>query len=254
MTAIAAPISSLPATAPVSAPLPAASAPFVVTPELLQSLTQLTQALSGLVDVLQGAQAVQGGGPEAQGGCSCCAGEQAVAGTTASGAAAAPTAPVADPAPAAPTPAPAPVAAKPALKLDGAAPSSLAKPLDKFSISDHWGVVSGLRGSRPHSGLDMAAPSGTPIHAAAAGKVVKVVHSQGKEGLGTYVIIEHPGKLFTAYGHQSATNAKEGDIVKAGQEIGKVGSTGFSTGPHLHFEVRPGSANAKSVDPEKYFR
>ncbi len=86
-----------------------------------------------------------------------------------------------------------------------------------------------------HPGVDFGAPEGTPIRAAGAGLVV-VAGDCG--GYGNCVVIDHGNKLATIYGHQSALVAKVGDRVVAGQVIGLVGSTGLSTGPHLHFEVR----------------
>jgi murein DD-endopeptidase MepM/ murein hydrolase activator NlpD len=86
-----------------------------------------------------------------------------------------------------------------------------------------------------HPGVDFEASSGTPIHAAAAGVVV-IAGDCG--GYGNCVVIDHGTQLATVYGHQSALVAQVGDHVNAGEVIGLVGSTGLSTGPHLHFEVR----------------
>jgi murein DD-endopeptidase MepM/ murein hydrolase activator NlpD len=85
-----------------------------------------------------------------------------------------------------------------------------------------------------HSGIDLAAPTGTPVHAAAAG-VAKVVDGPG---YGLHVIVTHDRETLTLYGHLSAALVKTGDSVSRGELIGLVGSTGMSTGPHLHFEVR----------------
>ena len=86
-----------------------------------------------------------------------------------------------------------------------------------------------------HTGIDIGAGSGTPIHVAADGIVVSVLNG-GAYGLHT--LVAHGSGLTTMYAHQSATSVKGGQSVKKGQTIGKVGSTGWSTGPHLHFEVR----------------
>jgi murein DD-endopeptidase MepM/ murein hydrolase activator NlpD len=86
-----------------------------------------------------------------------------------------------------------------------------------------------------HPGLDIAAPTGTPIRAAAAGKVVIAAYTGG---YGNYTCVQHTAALTTCYGHQSAFIAHAGQSVARGQVIGKVGSTGHSTGPHLHFETR----------------
>lgn len=93
----------------------------------------------------------------------------------------------------------------------------------------------GMRWGRLHSGLDIAAPSGTIIHAAAAGEVTFV----GWYGqYGRCLIIDHGGGVSTLYGHTSAILVNTGDQVERGEAVAKVGSTGNSTGPHLHFEVR----------------
>ena len=98
-----------------------------------------------------------------------------------------------------------------------------------------------------HTGVDVAGPYGAPIFAAAAG-VVAVVDS-GTTGYGNYVIVVHPGGFVTLYGHLSAALVKPGDQVGQGQVIGAEGSTGASTGPHVHFEVR---LNGTPVDPAPY--
>ena len=94
-----------------------------------------------------------------------------------------------------------------------------------------------------HPGVDFGAPLGTPIHAAGDG----IVAFAGVEsGYGNYTCINHGNGIATCYGHQSVLMVKVGDQVKQGQVIGLVGSTGYSTGPHLHFEVR---INGKVTDP-----
>jgi len=85
-----------------------------------------------------------------------------------------------------------------------------------------------------HSGIDIAAPSGTPIKAAERGVVMTAGYLTG---YGNTVIIIHGAGVSTLYGHQSKIAVKEGDIVTKATVIGYVGSTGYSTGPHLHFEV-----------------
>ena len=97
-----------------------------------------------------------------------------------------------------------------------------------------------------HKGLDIAAPSGTPIVAAAEGKVVTAAYSSSA---GNYVMIAHGNSLYTVYMHCSRLAVKEGDTVNAGQVIAYVGSTGISTGAHLHFGV---SKNGSYVDPKIY--
>jgi murein DD-endopeptidase MepM/ murein hydrolase activator NlpD len=98
-----------------------------------------------------------------------------------------------------------------------------------------------------HTGIDIAAPLGTPVMAAADGLVIAVGHT--KTGYGNYVVIAHGGGIATLYGHLLATNATIGDRVKRGQVIGFEGSSGYSTGPHVHFELR---VNDQVVDPMPY--
>jgi murein DD-endopeptidase MepM/ murein hydrolase activator NlpD len=98
-------------------------------------------------------------------------------------------------------------------------------------------------GSRMHNGVDIGASSGTPIHAAADGTVV-MAGSNG--GYGNWTLIDHGGGLATGYGHQSSIGVRVGQHVSRGDVIGRVGSTGASTGPHLHWEVR---VNGNSVNP-----
>jgi murein DD-endopeptidase MepM/ murein hydrolase activator NlpD len=97
-----------------------------------------------------------------------------------------------------------------------------------------------------HTGLDIAAHSGTPVVAARAG-VVRFVG--WKTGYGRIVIVEHDDGLETAYSHLSSACVGPGDGVVQGQAIGRVGSTGWSTGPHLLFEVR---RDGIPVDPSPY--
>lgn len=90
-------------------------------------------------------------------------------------------------------------------------------------------------GGHFHSGIDLAAALGTPVIAALGGSVA-VLHSSG--GYGLHVIVDAGDGLTTLYGHLSAVLVISGDTVNTGQVIGLVGSTGNSTGPHLHFEIR----------------
>jgi len=86
-----------------------------------------------------------------------------------------------------------------------------------------------------HEGIDFIAETGTPIHAAAAGVVITAEY---QPAYGNMVEIDHGGDLVTRYAHASKTLVKPGQLVKRGEKIAEVGSTGRSTGPHLHFEVR----------------
>jgi len=97
-----------------------------------------------------------------------------------------------------------------------------------------------------HAGEDIPAPSGAPIVAAASGTVTT---AGWVSGYGNYTVINHGGGVMTAYGHQSAIQVSVGQQVSAGEQIGLVGSTGNSTGPHLHFEVY---VNGATQDPKSY--
>ncbi|HZT45818.1 MAG TPA: peptidoglycan DD-metalloendopeptidase family protein [Gaiellaceae bacterium] len=104
----------------------------------------------------------------------------------------------------------------------------------------------GWRWGRMHEGVDLGAAYGSPIAAAAAGVVI---YAGWEGGYGNLVVIDHGGGLATAYGHQSRIAVSVGESVAQGQIIGYVGSTGHSTGPHLHFEVR---VDGQAVDPLGY--
>ncbi len=93
----------------------------------------------------------------------------------------------------------------------------------------------GLHG---YNAVDLAAPTGTPIVASASGRVIISRNSGWNGGYGKYVVIEHPNGTQTLYGHSSGIIVKRGQNVVQGQVIGYIGSTGRSTGPHVHFEVR----------------
>ncbi|HET8758035.1 MAG TPA: peptidoglycan DD-metalloendopeptidase family protein [Solirubrobacteraceae bacterium] len=97
-----------------------------------------------------------------------------------------------------------------------------------------------------HPGVDIAVPTGTPIRAAAGGRVA-IAGWTG--GYGNYTCIQHTASLTSCYGHQSSIGVSVGQQVSQGQVIGAVGSTGFSTGPHLHFEAR---VNGSVVNPMNY--
>ena len=105
----------------------------------------------------------------------------------------------------------------------------------------------GSRWGRTHKGLDIAASTGTPIKAAASGTVTAAGWNNG--GYGNLIVISHGNGVQTYYGHCSSISVKEGQKVSAGDVIGKVGSTGRSTGPHLHFEIR---VNGTAYNPLNY--
>ncbi len=111
-------------------------------------------------------------------------------------------------------------------------------PMPSFTITTYFG----RRGvfQRFHTGIDLAAPTGTPIYAARAGQVDTAGWS--RFGYGLHVILDHGAAQETLYGHMSRIAVRPGQWVARGDLLGYVGSTGWSTGPHLHFEVRVGGA------------
>lgn len=116
------------------------------------------------------------------------------------------------------------------------------------AISSGFGPrIHPIHGTRKmHQGVDMNGALGDPIRASAAGTVIL---AGTKGGYGTTVMIDHGGGMVTLYAHQSKLAVARGDRVAAGEVVGYVGSTGLSTGPHLHFEVR---INGTPVDPARY--
>jgi murein DD-endopeptidase MepM/ murein hydrolase activator NlpD len=105
-----------------------------------------------------------------------------------------------------------------------------------------------VRGPAIHTGIDLRGDTGDPVRATANGRVT-VASWQG--GYGKMVEIDHGNGLSTRYGHMSVIDVKVGDQVRIGQTIGKIGSTGRSTGPHLHYETR---INDEAVDPQRFLR
>lgn len=105
----------------------------------------------------------------------------------------------------------------------------------RISSAYGWRIHPIFKDRRFHSGIDIAAKSGTPVKAAASGQVLL---AGWINGYGYTVILDHGGGLSTLYGHNSSVNTSAGKAVLQGDIICKVGSTGFATGPHLHFEVR----------------
>ena len=100
----------------------------------------------------------------------------------------------------------------------------------------------GRRWGRMHKGIDIAGPIGTPINAAADGTVVVAGWQSG--GYGNLVEIRHADGTTTRYGHNSQLSVSVGQTVRQGQQVARMGSTGHSTGSHLHFEIRPSGGNA----------
>ena len=113
-------------------------------------------------------------------------------------------------------------------------------------LKDHYTVTSpyGFRWGRLHAGVDMACPSGTTVYASDGGVVVR---ASWYSSFGNCIEIEHLDGTYTRYAHLSGYLVSAGDEVYQGQEIGFVGSTGFSTGPHLHFEIHP--YGTSTIDP-----
>ena len=124
---------------------------------------------------------------------------------------------------------------------------SLIKPISGV-ISSRYGI----RWRDNHKGLDIAAPKGTAIKAAAGGKVIFSGYGSGSNsysGYGNIVVIQSTSSLVIRYGHCSALYVKTGETVVQGQVIAAVGSTGISTGNHLHFEIR---YKGTAVNPQNY--
>lgn len=103
-----------------------------------------------------------------------------------------------------------------------------------------------MRWGTMHWGIDLAAPMMTPIYAAADGVVLE---AGAASGYGNVIYLQHETGDVTVYGHMEVVGVRAGDIVSAGQEIAKVGSRGYSTGPHLHFEVYVGGRDGERTDP-----
>lgn len=114
-------------------------------------------------------------------------------------------------------------------------------------ISTEYGekrYVNNALTSYRHSGIDLAAKRGTPVLASNSGRVVLAMNLILS---GNTVVVDHGLNLFSAYKHMDSMNIESGEYVEKGQVLGEVGSTGFSTGPHLHFEM---SINNTSLDPQ----
>ncbi|HTN13481.1 MAG TPA: M23 family metallopeptidase [Sphingomonadaceae bacterium] len=136
--------------------------------------------------------------------------------------------------------------AAPAARATVSVPSR--SPLAKLTLTSGFGMRTHpvLGGRRNHKGIDLAAPSGTPVYAPADGVVAR---ADWFSSYGNYIQIEHGGELQTRYGHLSGFAVHAGEQVHKGDLIGYVGTTGRSTGPHLHYEVR---VAGEAVDPSPY--
>jgi murein DD-endopeptidase MepM/ murein hydrolase activator NlpD len=123
-------------------------------------------------------------------------------------------------------------------------------PLNSASLTSGYGMRTHpvLGGRRAHKGVDLAMPAGTPVYAAADGVISK---AEWFSSYGLYIALEHGGNIQTRYGHLSRLNVAAGQQVHKGDLIGYVGSTGRSTGPHLHYEVR---ISGLAVNPVPYMQ
>jgi murein DD-endopeptidase MepM/ murein hydrolase activator NlpD len=121
-------------------------------------------------------------------------------------------------------------------------------PLEAATLTSGFGMRNHpvLGGRRNHKGIDLAAPTGTPVYATADGVVAK---AEWFSSYGNYIQIEHGGEMQTRFGHLSGYIVTAGQVVHKGDLIGYVGTTGRSTGPHLHYEVR---VAGEAVDPTPY--
>ena len=121
------------------------------------------------------------------------------------------------------------------------------RPVANHAINSRFGTrhLAGEAHARAHQGVDIAAPTGTTVRTTAPGVVTAAGYDAG--GYGNYVEVRHPNGLRSFYGHLSRIEARVGQAVETGQRFGRVGSTGYSTGPHLHFEIRRGGARLNPV-------
>jgi len=140
-------------------------------------------------------------------------------------------------------------------KLDNLASGAIAVPSDKpvktAAFTSGYGVRSDPfgRGAAMHAGIDLAGPSGTPIYATADGYVTDAGYNSG--GYGNLIKVDHGRGIETRYGHLSSMAVRAGQQIKRGQLIGRMGSTGRSTGSHLHYEVR---IDGKPVNPIPFMK
>ncbi|MDT0460245.1 M23 family metallopeptidase [Streptomyces sp. DSM 41527] len=129
------------------------------------------------------------------------------------------------------------------------------KPVDKYTLGEPFGIA-GSHWSHKHSGQDFVVPTGTAVKAVHKGTVVKAGPWGGGDGpaYGNAIVIQHDNGTYTQYAHLSQIQVRVGQQVGAGQQIGLSGSTGNSTGPHLHFEVRTGPNYGTGIEPTGFLR
>ncbi|MCB5911469.1 M23 family metallopeptidase [Streptomyces pinistramenti] len=129
------------------------------------------------------------------------------------------------------------------------------KPVDKYTMGEPFGIA-GSHWSHNHSGQDFVVPTGTPVKAVHHGTVVKAGPNGGGDGpaYGNAIVIKHDNGTYTQYAHLSQIQVQVGQQVSTGKQIGLSGSTGNSTGPHLHFEVRTGPNYGSGIEPTGFLR
>ena len=125
---------------------------------------------------------------------------------------------------------------------------AFATPVRGYAVNSNFGLrkLAGEARARAHEGVDIAAPTGTGVFAAAEGEVLRTGYDPA--GYGRFIEVRHPNGMTSLYGHLSRVDVHSGQTVGEGARIGLVGSTGYSTGPHLHFEVR---RNGRHINPAK---
>lgn len=140
-------------------------------------------------------------------------------------------------------------------KLDSLADAAIAVPSDKPVKTAEFMSAYGRRTDpferriRMHEGIDLAAPIGTPIYVTAEGTILRAGWNSG--GYGNFVEVDHGRGIITRYGHLSAILVRAGQHVTRGQQVGRMGSTGRSTGSHLHYEVR---IDGRAVNPIPFMK
>ncbi|KRD18726.1 MULTISPECIES: M23 family metallopeptidase [unclassified Streptomyces] len=141
-------------------------------------------------------------------------------------------------------PAAAPAAAKKAVS------ASWVDPVKKYTLSAGF-AQAGKMWQSTHSGQDFAVPSGTKVMAAHGGTVVKAGGNGAGDGpaYGNAIVIKHASGVYSQYAHLSRIDVKIGQVVKTGQKIALSGSTGNSSGPHLHFEIRTTANYGSAINP-----
>jgi murein DD-endopeptidase MepM/ murein hydrolase activator NlpD len=122
------------------------------------------------------------------------------------------------------------------------------EPVKGFAINSRYGTrhLAGEAAARAHKGVDFAAPTGTGVFVAAEGTVLRTGYQP--TGFGRFVEVRHPNGMTSLYAHLSRVDVRSGQELYSGERVGLVGSTGYSTGPHLHFEMR---RNGEHVDPSR---